>query len=282
MHLIMTTTLATAAAIAPAPDCSWAKPGLDPYRGDPVAVLSDFGLSDDTRAKLRALMAAHQPSDVVRITRDRIVGDAGAYDDLREMHSGHGRVCRGAVDRSAWRPGHVEHALVYCADQACVLVPLVCHNVSLVSRRAVLARDDGPIDIEPAAGPRSAAAAPAAPTDSAGSDSLPPDDGTFGAPPTIGPLGTASGGSGGGFPGPETGGDAGGGLVPVAGPPDVGPCCAVIGGPEGGSPAGPGVTPPAIPEPPVWTMLLAAWALLLTRRGRPEPVPVARSGVRGG
>jgi len=154
LQLILSTAL-----VAVPPGCSWAHPGANPYRGDPVHALGDFAMPDETRRKLREMMAAHRTTDVATITRDDIVGTDG-YTDLREMHSGGGQVCHGAVDRSAWSATRRERGLVYCAEGVCVIVPTICNNVSLVSRKpdheAVL--DDTPIDIEPAAGPKPAPA----------------------------------------------------------------------------------------------------------------------------
>src|ERR1700761_8430186 len=112
LQLVMSTAL-----VAAAPGCSWAHPGANPYRGAPVKALGDFGLPEETRRKLRDLMVAHRYTDVATITRDDIVGTHG-YTDLRQMHSGHGQVCHGAVDRSAWGPTRQERGLVYCADGA--------------------------------------------------------------------------------------------------------------------------------------------------------------------
>ncbi len=244
LHLVAAAMLATAA-----PACSWAHPGANPYRGDPVRALADFDLPAPTRRKLGALMAAHRTTDVVAITRDDIVGTHD-YGDLREMHSGGGRVCHGAVDRSAWSPARRERGLVYCADDACVIVPTICNNVSLVSRkpdRAALA-DDMPIDIAPAAGPPSAPpveVAAAAPTDSAPLDFMPP---------------AAGGGSG----GADSPGDTGPGL-PITGSL---PCCDTV-------PIFPivpliPVVPPlaAVPEAPTWALLVAGAALFAVRRGQ--------------
>jgi hypothetical protein len=247
LELILTTTLA-----ATPPACSWAHPGANPFRGDPVAALEDFDLPADTRDKLRALMRAQQPTDRVTITRDDIVGRAGAYADLREMHSGHGRVCHGAVDRSAWSTKRREPALVYCADDACVIVPAICHNVSLVSRKAAQVADgDGPIDIEPAAGPPRA-------TGPATTSS--PDAGPLGFLPM--PEG------GGGLPDAPGGGD-GGASPPIETAPDGGfPCCDA----PPGIPVGPGSpgTPPivAVPESPTWLLLLVGLAALRPWRRR--------------
>ena len=246
LELILSTTL-----VAGPPACSWAHPGANPYRGDPMTALADFDLPEATRGKLREMMRAHRPTDIAAITRDDIVGDAGAYADLREMHSGHGHVCHGNVDRSAWSASRRERALVYCAGDACVIVPTICNNVSLVTRKpdrdAML--DETPIDIEPAAGPKpelhDATLPPAPPL-----DFLPPaavpggGDGTPAAPP----------GDGGG------GGEPGGGGNP--------PCCDTL--PIGpGSPGVPPVTPASpVPETPAALLLLAALAALWPRRRR--------------
>ena len=247
--------LATALVAGP-PNCSWAHPGANPYRGDPVRVLADFDLPEATRKKLRAAMKSPRTTDIVTITRDAIVGDHG-YTDLREMHSGGGRVCHGAVDRSGWSATRRERGLVYCADDACVIVPTICNNVSLVTRRPERAADaDEPIDIAPAAGP------PAAPADTpttVPTDAMPPGD--F-VPSTGG--GDVAGGP-----------PAGIGSGPDIGPPDVGlpvgsgiPCCGV--GPVGpGLPGGPPITPTSpVPESPTWGLLLAGMALVAWCRRR--------------
>ncbi len=258
LHLILSTAL-----VAAPHGCSWAHPGANPYRGDPVDALADFDLPESTREKLRAMMRAHATSDVATITRDDMVGDAGGYTDLREMHSGHGQVCHGNVDRSAWSATRRERGLVYCVDGACVIVPTICNNVSLVSRKpdreAVL--DESPIDIEPAAGPKPApqdTPATAPPTD-APLDFFPMPgggDGTLVAPP----------GEGGGAPG--GGGGSPGGGVPIGG--GNPPCCDTVPiGPTG--PVGPPVAPPpAIPEVPTALLLLAGLAALwpLSRSSR--------------
>ncbi len=251
LHLILSTTL-----LAAQPGCSWAHPGANPYRGDPVRALADFELSETTRQQLRALMAAHRYTDVATITRDDIVG-AHAYADLREMHSGRGQVCHGEIDRSAWSATHRERGLVYCVAEACVIVPTVCNNVSLVSRKPdrTAALDDGPIDIEPAAGP------PA----STPSDLVPPLD--FLPPPDI--VGALAD-----MPAPPSGG---GGLPGGGSPIGVGPigggggdsgCCdtGTIGrglpGGGGGLPVG---SPTAVPEAPAWMLLLTGLAAILAR-----------------
>ena len=269
LPLILSTTLAAAA-----PGCSWAHPGANPYRGDPAKALADFGLPDETRRQLRAMLHAHRPTDTVTITRDDIQGDHG-YGDLREMHNGGGQVCHGSVDRSTWSAGHRERALVYCADTACVIVPTVCHNIALVTRRpdVAAAPDDSPIDIEPAAGPPPASTPTQAPFDAAPPfDAMPPPDLTGPAP---------------GAPESPVGGDDfdhAGGDVPIAGAPIGGgpvingpPCCDLGPGGPGSLPIVPPVAPPivppiaSVPEAPAWAAMLAALALAWWRRARRTP-----------
>ena len=249
IQLIMTTALVTGA-----PACSWAHPGANPYRGDPVHALADFAMPAETRRKLRAAMVAHQYSDVATITRDDIVGEQG-YTDLREMHSGRGQVCHGPVDRTAWAPDRHERGLVYCADDTCVIVPTICNNVSLVSRKpaavALAAPEDEPIDIAPAAGPPTLpdAAPDTAPLAFTGTPDVPGSPDTPGAGGGAGYPGGPIGG-GGGFPGGPGGGDV---IVPVT--------------PGGSTPP---ITPPsAVPELPTAILLLAGLVLLpLARRRR--------------
>jgi hypothetical protein len=268
------------AAVAAAPaDCSWAHPGANPYRGNPTHALADFGLPVGTREKLRAAMAAHRATDIVTITRDDIVGAHG-YADLREMHSGGGRTCHGAVDRSAWSTARRERGLVYCADDACLIVPTICNNVSLVTRRPEreAALDDGPIDFAPAAGP----APPADTPTMSATDAMPPGD--FLPPPgtggdlagTPGPGGTPLGGS----PivaAPGEGLPTGGGLL-CCGTTPIGP----IGPVEPGVPLVSPTSP--VPELPTPLALLAGLAALcvLGRRasgattGKPARPPRSR------
>ena len=262
LQLVLSTVIATAPA-----GCSWAHPGANPYRGDPVHALADFDMPPSTRDKLRELMAAHRYTDVATITRDDIVGTHG-YTDLREMHSGGGQVCHGAVDRSAWAADRHERGLVYCADEVCVVVPTICNNVSLVSRKpdqpATL--DDTPIDISPAAGPAPTPAdTPATPPPSAVPtdatpllDFFPTPEGGGGSPiPPIG-GGEVGGLPGGGYPG----GPIGGGGTGCCDTGPVGPI-----GPGGGPGTPPVITSP-VPEAPAWALLLAGIALIASLKGQ--------------
>lgn len=231
----MSIPLILAAVMSTAPgSCSWAHPGANPYRGDPVAALSDFKMSDDERKKLKVLMAGHQYTDVVKITRDDIVG-RDKYSDLREMHSGHGSVCHGAVDRSSWSDKIEERGLVYCVGEQCVVVPTVCNNVSLITRKPEVAAaalpDVGPIDIEPAAGPAATPGmAPASDMASPLAEASPPPDSFEGVP-----------------------GAGAGPLVPGYG---EGPCCSTV------TPTVP-VTPTSpVPELPTGWLMLAGLGVL--------------------
>jgi|GEM_PF-3677935 len=274
LELILSTTL-----VATPPACSWAHPAANPYRGDPVRALHDFDLPRTTRDQLRELMRAHRPTDTAVIMRDDIVGTQGSYTDLREMHSGRGRACHGPVDRSAWSAERREPAQVYCVDDACVIVPAICHNVALVSRRAGhVADDEGPIDIEPAAGPPHEGAPPKT------------------ASPAEGPLAFLPAPDGGGTPtapGLPGGDEAGGAAPPIVAPPgdggglpscDNGPVIPVApgapeapgnpGGPDGpGAPGGPAMPPviTPVPDAPAWMLLLAGVAEL-----RPWRRPASR------
>ena len=263
INLIMATAMATAAAGG----CSWAHPGANPYRGDPPAALADFAMPEDTRRTLRTAMAAHRYTDVVTITRDGIAGQR-RYGDLREMHSGHGQLCHGNVDRSAWSATHEERGLVYCAGDTCVIVPTVCNNVSLVTRKPddapLLGGADEPIDITPAAGPPPAApdVVVAQAPDSGPLDFIPA------AGPPVAPDSPEGGGGGGGGGGSPIGGGGGspiggGGGGPPTLPGGGGACCDT--GPTGpiGPDAPPVVTPTSpVPEAPAWSLLLAGLALL--------------------
>jgi hypothetical protein len=254
---------------------------MNPYRGDPASALSDYALPDATRAKLRAMMATRQFTDVAVITRDNIAG-RDSYVDLRGMHSGHGQFCRGPVDRSAWRARHEERGLVYCADDACVIVPTVCNNVALVTRRQDEAGD--PIDIEPAGGP-----APAVPEPPGLEPGGPAPPGIAPAdlpPPAMLPLLPIS--------------PIDSGPEPVAPPESIpGECCCAPGGlpplsePPIFLPPGSGTTPiPPVPptapvaEPSMGLSMLAGLLVLavriraLVRRRPSRACPASRSSSR--
>lgn len=122
--------------VAAAAVCSWNQPGTNPYRLEPVRALASYKLSPAQRDGLTKKMLVRKYDDLVEITPGSIKGQH-TYSDLRNMHFGHGTVCV-SVDRS--RMPKPERALVYCVDGACVAVPTVCNNVSMVTRNAASAR----------------------------------------------------------------------------------------------------------------------------------------------
>jgi hypothetical protein len=113
--------------------CAWDHPGANPYRGDPIVAVADYPMAPATRAALVDQMRQHQYVTIATITRDDIDG----YENMRDMHSGHGVMCHGVVDRRAWRAADVQRGLVYCSADVCVIVPTICNNVSLVDRKPV-------------------------------------------------------------------------------------------------------------------------------------------------
>lgn len=252
--------LASAIAATASGSCSWAHPGANPYRSDPTAALADFAMPEETRRQLHALMSAHRYTDIATITRDDIVGQQ-RYGDLREMHSGHGQTCHGAVDRSAWDAGRKERGLVYCVGDTCILVPTICNNVSLVTRRpdqaAQDAEDDGPIDIAPAAGARPPADVPS--TLTAGAS---PEDVL--ASPSSGDEATFAGSAGPGDTYAGSGGGVIGGPGPLGGPTPP----SVPSLPTSLSPIATVPSVSNVPEPPVSSLMLAALIVVAALRRR--------------
>jgi hypothetical protein len=138
--------LATAGAAAATPprSCEWKDSGHDPYMGDvPAAVDRYADIPPATRARLKARMQRHAYDDIVAIRRDSIVGNFDYEPELRDMHFGKGRLC-GQVTRQTWQPEREERGLAYCEDGQCIVVPLVCRNVSRILRKPAAATPQGP------------------------------------------------------------------------------------------------------------------------------------------
>lgn len=166
-------------------NCSWDRPGQNPFMGDIPNALDRYpDLAPDVRERLRARMTKRDYDDIVTIRRDAIVGrgDQHQYEPaIRDMHFGQDSVCA-SVSRTGWTDDMQERGLVYCDEAECILVPTVCRNVSRITRRP-----QNVVGLSPeepfAFAPPGAGVAP--PTD-ASTDSL------SGAPPTDaleGPLG---------------------------------------------------------------------------------------------
>ncbi len=133
MSLIATLALAVSAG-STLPQCSWDRPGVNPFMGDVVAAVDRYqDIPAATREKLKARMKARNYDDIAVIERDGIKGKATYAPEIRDMHFGPGAVCR-TVARTKWTATTQERGLVYCEDGQCILVPTVCRNVSRIRR----------------------------------------------------------------------------------------------------------------------------------------------------
>jgi hypothetical protein len=117
--------------------CDWSRPGSAPYRGlgDVTAAQAVDSYTDmpaAVREELKTRIRGQREDAHLLITRDQLHSPQGVATALRDMHWRDG-LCRGAVSRAGWAPGHVEAALVYCSGGHCVAVPTVCGNVARVS-----------------------------------------------------------------------------------------------------------------------------------------------------
>lgn len=73
--------------------------------------------------------------DLVEIKRDSIDGSSSYDPELHQMHFKEVTICQN-VDRSKWSAKASQRAYVYCAnDNACIIVPVICGNVSRITRR---------------------------------------------------------------------------------------------------------------------------------------------------
>lgn len=261
MSLIATLALAVSAG-STLPECSWDRPGVNPFMGDVVAAVDRYqDIPAATRDKLKARMKARSYDDIALIERDgiRSAGKTEYAPEIRDMHFGPGAVCK-TVTRDKWTAKTQERGLVYCEDGQCILVPTVCRNVSRIRRleskpaavapsgagnTASATRDAAmePLEFEaPAAGPM-ASAAPDSFASRAGGASL-GDTGGSAQGGSFASLGVGS------APGtvPSTGGNVPG-LVNL-GMPALPP--GTVRTAE--SPGMPGPTP-AVPEPGTWALL---------------------------
>ena len=133
MSLIATLALAVSAG-STLPQCSWDRPGVNPFMGDVVAAVDRYAdIPAATREKLKARMKARSYDDIAVIERDAIRGKANYAPEIRDMHFGPGAVCS-TVTRTKWTQTTQERGLVYCEDGQCILVPTVCRNVSRIRR----------------------------------------------------------------------------------------------------------------------------------------------------
>lgn len=111
--------------------CSWNNPGHNPYMGTLKDALDRVVTEPKVRQQIQYKMDRYQWDDLVIIHRDYIVGNYNYY-NLRMMNFGNGEVCQ--QPSRNWWGNHQELGLVYCYDDACVVIPTVCRNLSLITR----------------------------------------------------------------------------------------------------------------------------------------------------
>lgn len=264
----MLAAIALAASGATLPQCSWDRPGVNPFMGDVVAAVDRYkDIPAATRAKLKERMQQRSYDEMVTITRDEIQGKGRYGSSIRDMHFGQGSVC-GSVTRAGWTDKMQERGLVYCEDGHCILVPTVCRNVSRITRTqapqasapaaagnvASAAREgEDPqalLEMEPTGAGVAGGGAPSSEPTFSQIAGVTPPSGSILTPTTSVPGGT-----------PGIGG--GGGLVPP------------MGGLDGIPPLPPGtVVPPPVPEPGTWAMMvlgLGALGWVARRRQAKSP-----------
>ncbi|SDA44970.1 MULTISPECIES: MHFG family PEP-CTERM protein [unclassified Janthinobacterium] len=251
-------------------NCTWNRPGVDPYMGDVVAAVDRYtDIAPQVREQLKERMRARQYDEIVVISRDAIRGKGNYNARISDMHFGPGRVCRN-VTRAGWSEQMQERGLVYCVQGQCILVPTVCRNVSRITQAPASAPPAAGGAVPGAGAP--VAAAPAAPAEAGvpvidnpdalrgGSftgDAVPPAVAsipflpfdyvrTAGNVPAPAGFGGGGGGGGGGQPPGPTGSST------ISPPTVILPSL---------PPTGPNVLP-AVPEPQTWAMLLAGLALV--------------------
>lgn len=244
-----------AATLLAVASCSWSNPGHDRFMGTDAAVEDFRDIPAPVRARLRERMRKHDFDDIATISADNIKG-AAEYGDLRNMHFGQNKMC-GTVERK-WKPDHKEMGIVYCEAEHCVIVPTVCGNIAMVTRRTPLAGRPN----EGAVGATGGGSAPGVAMGDPGIDyeALPPTgagSSTNNAPATFAGGSAVSGTTGGSY-----GSGAYASSVPVLGAGSIG---------YGGGFIGPAAVTPAVPEPATWASLLGGLALvagLARRRAR--------------
>ena len=261
--MIATLALAVSAG-STLPQCSWDRPGANPFMGDVVAAVDRYqDIPAATRDKLKARMQARQYDEIAVIERDAIRGQAQYAPEIRDMHFGPGAVCA-TVTRAKWTAKTQERGLVYCEDGQCILVPTVCRNVSRIRRvekPAAIApsratnvasservEETAPLEFEaPGAGPMAATESFAGQSGvaSLGTPTTPAQGGSFASLGSSSPAATTS------TAGPQLVGVG----IPSLPPGTVRPADSL-----------PGVTPP-VPEPGTWAMI-AAGLLLVGFRAR--------------
>ena len=112
--------------------CNWNNPGSNPFRGNDISLaLDNYNFNNHVKSELEYKISKGYNDYFVEITKDSINTSYGYASNLRDMHFTK-TMCKGDVDRSAWKDSHTEQALVYCSGGECVAVPVVCGNISRI------------------------------------------------------------------------------------------------------------------------------------------------------
>ena len=120
------------------PECDWSNPGRNRFTGNPIKAVSRLGLDDWQVREIQIKIKAGVHDDDAIISKDEIHGSAGEYIGLSNMFFASNTRCS-EVSRTSWGEDRKEPARVYCASNAagasCVIIPEVCGNVSLTTRK---------------------------------------------------------------------------------------------------------------------------------------------------
>ena len=121
--------------------CAWGSPGRMPYRGTVDEALHAAQIPTAVRQQIVAAVATGHASERLTIANDGIRAlSSGREFDPRRFAMSYGRtLCLGT--RVNFKPGHVEPASLFEAQDLAsgrlysVMVPDICRNVSILSRR---------------------------------------------------------------------------------------------------------------------------------------------------
>ena len=115
--------------------CEWNQPGQNRFTGNVVDAVHDYlDIPINVRVILQHRVAVHQYDDIVAINRTTVIGAFAYEPELIQMHFGANTVCN-KVTRLNWKELQIERALVYCESGYCLIVPLVCGNLSRIIRK---------------------------------------------------------------------------------------------------------------------------------------------------